>query len=81
MVLVFGLGLGSCIVRFLCSNPFMSGIDYYTRRKVFGLLWVYFIYGYCIGFMLFIILWDIAHAAFLQLLACKEAPFDGVEAH
>jgi len=32
------------------------------------------------GFILFIVLWDIAHAAFLQLLACKEPPCDGVEA-
>ena len=36
----------------------------------------------CSGFMfhLFIVLWDIAHAVFLQLLACKETPCDGVEA-
>ena len=27
----------------------------------------------------FIVLWDIAHAVFLQLLACKESPCDGVE--
>jgi hypothetical protein len=27
----------------------------------------------------FIVLWDITHAAFLQLFACKEPPCDGVE--
>jgi hypothetical protein len=31
-------------------------------------------------FYLFIVLWDIAQAVFLQLLACKEPPCDGVEA-
>jgi len=80
MVVAFGLGSGSCLVRFLCSNLFISGIDYYTRREVFGSLKVYFIYRFCIGFILFIVLWDIAHAVFLQLLACKEPPCDGVEA-
>ena len=85
MVVAFRLGLGCCLVRFLCSNLFISGIDYYMCREVFGTLQVYFIYGFCtgfifIGFSLFIVLWDIAHAAFLQLLACKELPCDGVEA-
>jgi hypothetical protein len=34
------------------------------------------------GFVLnlFIVLWDIADAVFLQLWACKEPPSDGVEA-
>jgi len=80
MIVAFGLGLDSCLVRFLRSNLFISGIDYYTRREVFGLLRVYFIYQFCIGFILFIVLWDIAHAAFLQLLACKEHPGDNVVA-
>jgi len=85
MVVAFRLGSGSCLVRFLCHNQFISGIYYYTRREVFGSLKVYFIYGFCtgfifIGFSLFIVLWDIAHAAFLQLLACKEPSCDGVEA-
>jgi len=80
MVVAFGLGSGSCFVCFLCSNLFISGIDYYTRREVFESLRVYFLYGFCIGCILFIVLWDIAHAAFLQLLACKEPPCDGVEA-
>ena len=85
MVVAFGLGSGSCLVRFLCSNLYISGIDYYTRREVFGSLKVYFIYGFCtgfifIGFSLFIVLWDIGHAACLQLLVCNEPPCDGVEA-
>jgi hypothetical protein len=84
-VVASGLESGSCLVRFLCCNVFISGIDYYTCREVFGLLKVYFIYGFCtglvfIGFSLFIVLWDIGHAACLQLLACKEPPCDGVEA-
>jgi len=45
MVVVFGSGLGSCLVHFLCSNVFISGIDYYTRREVFGSLKVYFIHS------------------------------------
>jgi hypothetical protein len=43
MVLAFGVGSGSCLVRFLCANLFISGIDYYTSREVFGSLKVYFI--------------------------------------
>jgi hypothetical protein len=46
MVVAFGLGSGSCLVRFVCSNLCISGIDYYTRRKVFGSLKVYFIIGF-----------------------------------
>jgi len=36
----------------------------------------------CSGFIfyLFIVVWDITHALFLQPLACKEPPCDGVEA-
>jgi len=85
MIVVFRYGWGSCLVHFLCSNLFISGIDFYICRKVFESLKVYFIYGFCIGFMfigfiLFIVLWDIMDAAFLQLLACKEPPCDGVDA-
>jgi hypothetical protein len=85
MVVAFGLGSGSCLVCFLCSNLFISGIDYYTRREIFGSLKVYFIFGFCtdlifIGFSLFIVLWDIGHAACLQLLGCNDPPCDGVEA-
>ena len=80
MVAAFGLGSGSCLVHFLCSILCISGIDYYTRHEVLGSLRVYFIYGICIGYILFIVLWDIVHAAFLQLLGCKEPPCDGVEA-
>jgi len=80
MVVAFLFGLGSCLGRFLCSNLLISGFDFYTRREVFESLRVYFLYGFCIGFILFIVLWDIAHTASLQLLACKEPPGDGVEA-
>jgi hypothetical protein len=38
MVVAFGIGLGSCLVCFLCSNLFIPGIDYYTCREVFGSL-------------------------------------------
>jgi hypothetical protein len=51
MVVAFWLGSGSCLVCFLCSNLFISGIDYYTGREVFGSLKVYFIYRFCIGFI------------------------------
>jgi len=81
MVVVFRLRSRSCLVRFLCSNLFMSGIDTYTCREVFGSLRGYFIYGFGIGLVVFIVLWDIAHAAFLQLLACKIPHCDCVEAH
>jgi hypothetical protein len=85
MVVGFRLGSGSCLVHFHCSNLFISGIDCYTGREVFGSLKVYFIHGFCtgficIGFNLFIVLWDIAHAALLQLLECTGPPCDGVEA-
>jgi len=85
MVVAFGLGLGSCLVCFLCSTLFISGIDYYTHREVFGLLRVNFVDGFCtgfifIGFSLFIVLWDIGYGACLQLLGCNEPPCDGVEA-
>ena len=80
MVVVLGLGSGSCYVRFLCSNQSISGIAYYSRREVFGLLRVYFLYGLCIGYILFIVLRDIVHAAFLQLQVFKVPPCDGVEA-
>jgi hypothetical protein len=84
MVVAFRLGSRSCLVCFLCSNLFISGICYYTGREVFGSLKVYFIYGFCTGFIcigysLFIVLWDITHAPFLQLLACKEPLCDGFE--
>jgi hypothetical protein len=52
MVVAFGLGSGSGLIPFLCSHLFISGIDYYTRREVFGSLKVYFIYKFCIGFIL-----------------------------
>jgi len=80
MVVALLSGSGSGLVCFLCSDLCTSGIDYFTCREVFESLRVYFLLGFCIGFILFIVLWDIAHAAFLQLLACKRPPCDGVEA-
>jgi hypothetical protein len=79
MIVAFGLGLGSCHVCFFSSNQFISRIDYYMCCEVFRFLRVYFMYWFCISFILFIVLWDIAHAAFFQLLACNEPPRDGVE--
>jgi hypothetical protein len=38
MVVPFELESDSCLVLFLCSNVFISGIDYYPRREVFGSL-------------------------------------------
>jgi hypothetical protein len=85
MVVALRLGSRICLVSFLCSNVFISGIYYYTYREDFGSLKVYYIYGFCIGFILigltlFIVLWNIVHAAFLELLTCKEPPCEGVEA-
>jgi len=74
------LGTGSVLECFVYSKQFVLGIDYYTRPKVFGSLRVYFIYGFFIGFILFIVLCDIVHAAYLELLACKEPPSHGVDA-
>jgi len=78
MVVVFWSGLGSYLVQFLCSNIFISGIDCYMRRVVFRSLKVYFMYRFCIGCIILIVLWDNMQVAFLQLLACKEPPCDGV---
>jgi len=58
MVVAFRLGSGSCLDRFLCSNLFISGIDYYTRREVFGSLTVYFIYRFCIGLILLVVFYS-----------------------
>jgi hypothetical protein len=48
MVVTFMLGSGSCLVRFLCSDIFIAGIDCYICREVFGSLKVDFVYGFCI---------------------------------
>ena len=50
------------------------------RREVFGSLRVNFIYQFCVHFILFIVLWNIGHEAFLQLLVCNQTPGDGFEA-
>jgi hypothetical protein len=80
MVVAFRLGQGSNHVRFVGSNQFISGLEHYMGYKVFGLLRVNFMYGFCIGFVLLIVLWDNAHAVYFQLLACKNLDCDGVEA-
>jgi len=58
MVVAFGFGSGSCLVHFLCSNLFISSIEYYTHREVFGSLKVYFIDGFCIGFILLVLFYS-----------------------
>ena len=58
MIVAFGLGSGSFVVHIVCSNLFISGIDYYMCREVFGLLKVYSIYGFCIGFILLILFYS-----------------------
>jgi len=80
MVVTFLLISGSCLVRFLCSDGFNSGIEYDTCREVFWSLSINFIYGFFLGLSWFIVLLDIAHAAFLQLRACKQPPCDGLQA-
>ena len=49
MVVAYELDSSSCLVRFLCSNLFISGIVYYACQEVFGSLKVYFIYVLCTG--------------------------------
>jgi hypothetical protein len=56
MVVAYELRSGLCLVRFLYSNIFISVIDCYTRRKVFGSLKVDFIYRFCIRFILLVLL-------------------------
>jgi len=58
MVVAFRLESGSCIVRFLRSNLFISGIDYHMCREVFGSLKVYFIHRCCIGFILLVLIYS-----------------------
>jgi len=58
VVVAFGLWSGSCLLHFVCSNLSISGTDYYTRREVFGSLKVYFIYGFCIGFILLVLFYS-----------------------
>jgi len=55
MVVTFWLGSGSCLVSFLCSNLFISGIEYYTCHVVSGSLRVYFIYWFCVGFIVLVL--------------------------
>jgi hypothetical protein len=57
-VVVFWLGSLSCVVGFLCSNLFILSIDYYTRLEIFGPFKVYFIYMFCIGFILLVLFYS-----------------------
>jgi len=79
MGVVCGFGSGPCPVHFPCSSLSISCIDYSTCPKDFGSLSVYFIYGIHIGSILFIVIWDIMHAVFVQLRGCKDPPCDAVE--
>jgi len=79
MVVAIWLWSGSCPVEFLFSNLCISGMDNYTRHEIFGSVRVYFISCCCLGSILFIVLWDIAHATCLQLLAYKVPAWDRVE--
>jgi hypothetical protein len=55
MVVLFGLGSGSCHVQFPCSNLFIAAIDYYTHWEVVAnahsvfylsvLYWLYLIHS------------------------------------
>jgi len=56
MFVAFRLGLGSCRVPFRCSNQWISGIDHYRCCDVYESITVLFIYGFCIGFILFLVL-------------------------
>jgi hypothetical protein len=80
MVVAFREGSGSCLVHLLCSILLISCIDHYTYSKVFGLLRVNFDYVFCIGWSVFTVLQDSAHASFWQHLLYNDPPCDGVEA-
>jgi hypothetical protein len=85
MIVPFRFVSGSCPVRVLCSKLFISGVYYYRYHEVFGSLKVDFIYRFStgfifIGFSLLRVLWNIAHAAIMQLPVCKDSPCDAVEA-
>jgi hypothetical protein len=70
MVVAFVLGSVHYLVRFLYSNIFISGINYYMYCEVFRLLRVDFIHsimGHCL-------------CTVFSLLACKLPLCDGVEA-
>jgi hypothetical protein len=60
----FGKALSCELVLFFFSCVITSGIDYYTCRKIFELVRVYFVYGVHICLISYFILWYIAHAAF-----------------
>jgi len=57
MVVAFRVGLGSCLVRFLCSNQLISGIYYYTRREVFGSLKVHLLMRFVLLLFLLVLVY------------------------
>jgi hypothetical protein len=79
IVVVFGFKSTSGLVRFLCWNLFIPAIGYYMHREVFGIIRVHFMYTFWMSFILFIVFEDIAHAAHVQTLACKEPPGNRIE--
>jgi len=50
------LGLGCGLVHLHPSNLFISDIGYYSHCKVSGYPRDYFMYGFCIGYIVFIVL-------------------------
>jgi hypothetical protein len=58
MVVGFGFGSGSCLVRFLCSTLLIARNDYYMRREVFRSLKVYFIDRFCVRFILLVLVYS-----------------------
>jgi len=80
MNVAFRLVSGSGLDCLLWTDQCISDIDYYTCHEEFVSLRVDFINQVWFDFISFVLLWDIMHAAFLQLLACKKPVCDGVEA-
>jgi hypothetical protein len=58
MVVAFRIGSGYSLVRFVCSNLFMSDIDHYMCHKDCRSLRVYSIYGYSMGFTVLVVFYS-----------------------
>lgn len=77
---MFSLGSGHIIGLFVSFVPMESAEALIIYASLgFCIAPGYSIYGFCIGYILFIVLWDITQVAYLQLLTCKEPPQDCVE--
>jgi hypothetical protein len=75
---VLVLFVSSVLINFACTVSITPAAQFlnYSRFILFsGFVLVSFI---CVT--LFIVLWEVAHAAYFHLLACKITPSDGVEA-